>query len=113
MTGLAELARPATDDDTVGGVPARLLAAPKSTEQAAALVAAAGDLTVVVRGAGTKLDWGPPPRGLDLIIDTRRLAGVVEHAAGDLITIIRAGTPLAKVRLGDQQLALDGPAGAT
>ena len=113
MTALDELARPATDDDAVGGVPARLVAAPESTEQAAALIKAASDLTVVVRGAGTKLDWGPPPRSLDLIIDTRRLAGVVEHAAGDLITIVRAGTPLAALDLGDQQLALDGPPGAT
>jgi glycolate oxidase FAD binding subunit len=66
-----------------------------------------------VRGAGTKLDWGPPPRALDLIIDTRRLAGVVEHAAGDLITVVRAGTRLDDLDLGDQLLALDGPAGAT
>jgi len=113
MGVLDELTRPATDDDVVGGVPARLVAAPADTAEAAALVAAARDLTVVVRGAGTKLDWGPPPRSLDLIIDTRRLAGVVEHAAGDLITVVRAGTPLAALDLADQQLALDGPAGAT
>ena len=113
MSVLADLARPAGDDDVVGGVPARLVAEPVSTGEAAALVAAARDLTVVVRGAGTKIHWGPPPRALDLIIDTRRLTGVVEHAAGDLITIVRAGTPLASLDLGDQVLALDGPAGAT
>jgi glycolate oxidase FAD binding subunit len=113
MTVLDELTRPAGDGDTVGGVPARLVATPESTEQAAALLTATRDLTVVIRGAGTKLDWGPPPRTVDLIVDTRRLAGVVEHAAGDLITIVRAGTPLADLKLGDQQLALDGPAGAT
>ncbi len=113
MGTLDELTRPAGDADTVGGVPARLVARPASTEQAAALVAAARDLTVVVRGAGTKLDWGLPPRALDLIIDTGGLTGVVEHAAGDLITIVRAGTPLDRLDLGNQQLALDGPAGAT
>ena len=113
MSVLDELARPAGDDDTVGGVPARLVAAPASTAEAAALIAAAQDLTVVIRGAGTKIDWGTPPGALDLIIDTRRITGVVEHAAGDLITIVRAGTPLAEIDLGDQQLALDGPAGAT
>ena len=43
---------------------------------------------------GTKQDWGNPPRRLDLILDTRRLTGVVEHAAGDLITVVRAGTRL-------------------
>lgn len=115
MSVLDELTRPATDADTVGGVPARLVAAPESTAQAAALVAAAGDLTVVIRGAGTKLDWGPPPRSVDLIIDTRRLTGIVEHAAGDLITIVRAGTPLGELqeRLGGQRLALDGRDDAT
>ncbi|MFF5296463.1 FAD-binding oxidoreductase [Paractinoplanes globisporus] len=113
MPVLDDLARPGTDDDAVGGVPARLVAAPGSTEEAAALIAAAQDLTVVIRGAGTKIDWGVPPQALDLIIDTRRLSGVVEHAAGDLITIVRAGTPLAEIALGDQVLALDGPAGST
>ncbi|MEU4236789.1 FAD-binding protein [Actinoplanes sp. NPDC026619] len=113
MTALDELTRPAGADDVVGGVPARLVAAPRSTAEAAALLAATQDLTVVVRGAGTKLDWGPPPRSLDLIIDTGNLSGVVEHAAGDLITIVRAGTPLQALDLGDQLLALDGPEGAT
>jgi glycolate oxidase FAD binding subunit len=106
---LAELARPAGDDDVVGGVPARLVAAPATTEEAAALIAATGDLAVVIRGAGTKLDWGMPPHRLDLIIDTHRLAGVVEHAAGDLITVVGAGTRLDDLELPGQQLALDCP----
>ncbi|GAB2575324.1 glycolate oxidase [Paractinoplanes abujensis] len=110
---IEDLTRPATGDDHVGGVPARLVAEPATTEEAAAVVAAARDLTVVVRGGGTKIHWGPPPRALDLIIDTRRLAGMVEHAAGDLITVLRAGTPLDDLDLGDQQLALDHPPGAT
>ena len=113
MNALDELARPAGDADVVGGVPARLVAAPADTAEAAALIAASRGLSVVVRGAGTKLGWGQPPRTLDLVVDTRRLSGVVEHAAGDLIAVIRAGTPLDSLELGGQQLALDGPAGAT
>ncbi|MDY7088086.1 MAG: FAD-binding oxidoreductase [Actinomycetota bacterium] len=113
MGVLDELTRPAKDDDHVGGVPARLVAAPTSTEEAAALVAAAQGLAVVVRGGGTKLHWGPAPRELDLIIDTSRMAGMVEHAAGDLITVLKAGTPLDDLELGSQQLALDHPPGAT
>ncbi|MFI5934478.1 FAD-binding oxidoreductase [Actinoplanes sp. NPDC051494] len=100
---------PATDADTVQGVPARFVASPASTEEAAAVVTAARDLTIVVRGGATKLDWGLPPRHVDLIIDTRRLTGVVEHAAGDLITVVRAGTPLSTLDFGTQQLALDDP----
>ncbi|MFG1604716.1 FAD-binding oxidoreductase [Actinoplanes sp. NPDC049265] len=111
---LADLTRPAGDDDVVGGVPARLVAAPATTAEASALLRAAAGLTVVVRGAGTKIDWGTPPRTLDLIIDTHRLAGVREHAAGDLITVVGAGTPVDDLDLPGQQLALDSPVpGAT
>ena len=51
-------------------------------------------------------------------MDTARLTGVVEHAAGDLIAVVRAGTPLAELPTAlapaGQQLALDAPVpGAT
>jgi glycolate oxidase FAD binding subunit len=87
---------------------------PASTAEAAELIAGTGDLAVLVRGAGTKPDWGPPPERCDLVIDTSRMAGVVEHAAGDLIAVVRAGTPLSELELPGQQLALDSPVpGAT
>ncbi|WP_430785866.1 FAD-binding oxidoreductase [Actinoplanes sp. G11-F43] len=114
MSGLDDLTTEAGDDDVVGGVRARLVAAPASTEEASALITAARDLSVVIRGGGTRIQQGPPPRELDLIIDTRRLTGIVEHAAGDLITVVRAGTPMAELhRLPGQQLALDAPPAAT
>jgi glycolate oxidase FAD binding subunit len=116
MGALDELTRPAGDDDAVAGVPAELVGAPGSTAEASALLTAAAQagLAVTVRGAGSKLDWGMPPDRLDLILDTRRLTGVVEHAAGDLITVVRAGTPMADLDLPGQQLALDTPVpGAT
>jgi glycolate oxidase FAD binding subunit len=95
--------------DAVGGVPARFAAAPGSTEEVAAVLAlaAARDLAVVARGAGTKLDWGAPPRRLDLILDTGRLDRVVEHASGDLVVTVQAGVRLAALadRLaGERQL---------
>jgi glycolate oxidase FAD binding subunit len=108
-------AGPAGDTETVAGVPARYVAAPATTAEAAAVVraAVAYDLTVVVRGSGTKLDWGYPPRRLDLLLDTRRLAGVVEHVAGDMVVVVRAGTTLEALRDklsgANQQLALDRP----
>ncbi|HEY7103037.1 MAG TPA: FAD-binding oxidoreductase [Mycobacteriales bacterium] len=106
-------AEQAGDGDAVDRVPARFVAAPGSTAEAAAVVriAAAEGLAVVARGAGTKLGWGTPPRRLDLIVDTRRLDRIVEHAAGDLVVIAQAGVPLAALgeRLaGDRQrLAVD------
>lgn len=117
---MAELAgitgvRPAGDRDRVAGVPARLVSSPRSTEEAAAVLraAAADGLAVVFRGAGTRQNWAAPPARLDMIVETAGLTGIVEHAAGDLITVVRAGTPLAALtsplaRAG-QQLALDTP----
>jgi glycolate oxidase FAD binding subunit len=103
--------------DAIAGVPARWAAAPESTEEAAAVLteAAARKLAVVVRGSGTKMDWGYPPERVDLIVDTHRLTGIVEHAAGDLITVVRAGTTMGKLAggLAGQQLALDAAPDAT
>ena len=120
MTALERLenlssARPATAADTIARVPARLVVAPESTEAAAQALrlAAAHDLAVVVRGGGTKQDWAAPPRRLDLIVDTSRLGGIVEHVAGDLVVVVRAGTPVAGLQAAlaetGQQLALDTP----
>ena len=80
---------------------------PATTEEAAALIRDSRDLAVLIRGAGTKIGWGVPAERTDLVIDTSAMAGVVEHAAGDLITVVRAGTPLSAIDLPGQQLALD------
>jgi glycolate oxidase FAD binding subunit len=94
-------------------MPEPVVASPASTEEAAEILgkAARDDLAVLIRGGGTKSDWGVPPRRTDLILDTRDLTGVVEHAAGDLITVVRAGTTMAALADGlkGQQLALDVP----
>ncbi len=86
----------AGEADLVGGVPAKWVAAPGSTEETAAVMrtAAAEGLAVAARGAGTKLDWGTPPRRLDLIVDLGRLDRIVEHASGDLVVIVQPGVPL-------------------
>jgi glycolate oxidase FAD binding subunit len=105
----------ATDLDTVGGRQARLVAAPASASEAATLLRVAAELglSVVARGSGSRLHWGAPPANCDLIVDTRRLDQVLEHAAGDLVVTAQAG-----VRLDDlatvlttagQRLALDPP----
>src|SRR6266550_2991912 len=103
----------AAEGDRVGGVPAAWVAVPGSTDEVADVlrVAAEHDLAVAPRGGGSKLDWGSAPRRVDLIVDTRRLDRVVEHAAGDLVAVVQAGLPLAALAevLGaaGQRLALD------
>jgi glycolate oxidase FAD binding subunit len=109
----------AGDADAVDGVRAALVARPGSTEEVAAVlrVAAEKGLAVVPRGAGTKLTWGRPPEGADLVLDVSGISGVVDHAAGDLIVEVHAGTPLAQVQEtvagAGQRLLLDDPVGGS
>ncbi len=109
---------PAGPADVVAA-PARYVAATASTAEAAAVLRAAAGLglTVVPRGSGSKLDWGATPASCDLILDTRRLDQVLEHAAGDLVVSVQAGILLADlakvVSAAGQRLALDPPAGGT
>lgn len=68
-------------------------------------------LQIAPRGAGTKLDWGNPPRGADLLLSTRRLNQVLEHAWGDMTATVQAGCTVADVQRAlaahGQRLALD------
>ncbi|GAB3446381.1 FAD-binding oxidoreductase [Phycicoccus ginsengisoli] len=110
---------PAGDDDAVLGVRPRWVASPGSTAEAADLlrVAARDGLAVTARGTGTKLRWGGRPERLDLVVDTRRLDGLVEHAAGDLVYIAGAGRRLEQVQADvaddGQRLGIDPAAGGT
>jgi glycolate oxidase FAD binding subunit len=109
----------ASDADAVDGVPPALVARPGTTEEVAAVlrVAAEQGLAVVPRGAGTKLTWGRPPERADLVLDVSGISGVVDHAAGDLIVEVHAGTPLAEVQAtvagAGQRLLLDDPVGGS
>jgi glycolate oxidase FAD binding subunit len=102
-----DLVRPATGADAVDGVQAELVAEPASVEEASRVLAAASRAgkKVVVVGNGSKLGLGNPPERVDLILRTRRLDRVLEHAAGDLVVKVEAGA-----RLADLQAAL-APAG--
>jgi glycolate oxidase FAD binding subunit len=107
--------REARSDDAIDGRPSRYVATPASTEETAELlrVAARHGLHVITRGSGTKQRWGNSPGQVDLVVETTAIAGVVEHAAGDLITVVRAGTTMsdlqAALAVANQQLALDTP----
>jgi glycolate oxidase FAD binding subunit len=115
LTQACPQVREAGPDDAVAGVEPRFVACPDDVAQAAQVMraAATAGLATVPRGAGTRLAWGSPPDRCDLVIDTRRLNRVLEHAAGDLVVRVQAGvgldhlaTVLAKA---GQRLALDPP----
>ncbi|WP_320067383.1 FAD-binding oxidoreductase [Micromonospora sp. RTGN7] len=113
-------ARSAGAADDVAGRLARWVAVPGDSSAAAEVLrlAAANDLTVVPRGAGTKIDWGAAPEQVDIMLDTGRLAGIGHQPAGGPVVEIGAGTPLraaqAVLARTGQRLALDAPSlGAT
>jgi glycolate oxidase FAD binding subunit len=103
----------ATAADAVDGVAPALVARPASTAETAEVLraAAAHDLAVVARGRGTKLTWGRPPERVDLLLDTKAMDQVVDHAAGDLVVVTQAGTRLSDVQQAvagaGQRLAID------
>ena len=105
-------------DAVSGRVPA-FVAAPASTAEASALLqaAASAGVAVVPRGAGTGLAWGSGPSSCDLVVDMRSMDQVLEHAAGDLVARVQAGTTIGQLAAvlasAGQQLALDAPADAT
>ncbi|OLT27488.1 FAD-linked oxidase [Nocardiopsis sp. CNR-923] len=90
--------RPGTPGDVVGGVVPTVVARPRGEADAARVMAAAArhGLSVVSRGGGTALDWGAPPRSVDLLVETAALTGI-EHTADDLVVTVGAGTPVAEL----------------
>ncbi|GIF17160.1 FAD-binding oxidoreductase [Actinoplanes teichomyceticus] len=111
-------ARPARSVDRVGGRRAGFVAVPATGRAAAAALRLAAErgLSARARGSGSKIDWGTPPAGLDLIVDTGRLNGMWNHhgptavvAAGTRITAVQAA-----LALQGRRLAVDPPSpGAT
>jgi glycolate oxidase FAD binding subunit len=113
-------ARFAGPADEVAGRTARWVAVPGGPHAAAEVLrlAAEHDLTVVPRGAGTKIDWGAAPAQVDVLLDTGRLAGVWHEPRGASVAEIGAGTPLRAVQAAlertGRRLPLDAPSpGAT
>lgn len=111
----ADRVRPAAGADEISGVRPKWVASVEGTEQtsAAMTVAAEHELHVVPKGSGSKLDWGAPPRAVDLLLDLSPSNRVIEHAAGDLVVRALAGTPIADINAvvaeSGQQLAIDQP----
>lgn len=87
----------ATPADAIAGVLPQLVIEPGSVEEVSRVLrfASANHLRVAPRGGDTKMEWGNPPRGLDLILSTRRLDRVIEHAWADMTATVQAGCTVA------------------
>ncbi len=113
-----DFAREAAAADMVAGHLASFVAAPATARAVMDTLglAAQRGLAVVPRGQGSKIDWGTPPRGLDLLLDTRRLDGIWDHRPEELTAQIGTGTTVraaqAALALRGQRLAVDPPSPA-
>jgi glycolate oxidase FAD binding subunit len=106
--------RAATDADRVCGLLPKLVVESENEQQLAAVLAIANEagLTVIPRGGGSKLDWGNPPKSVDVILSTVRLNRILEHAWADLTVSVEAGCTLQSLQeilaKHGQRLAFDG-----
>src|SRR5713226_5969885 len=109
----SENLRVATADDAVSGMLPQFVAEPDNENQLASALSLANEagMAVVPRGGATKLDWGNPPKKVNLILSTARLNRIVEHAWADLTVTAEAGCTLQSLQhtlaQHGQRLALD------
>ena len=115
-----DFVRNARSIDMVAGRRPSLVAGPATADAVAGVLRLVADrgLAVMPRGSGSKIDWGTPPPGVDLIVDTGRLDGMWNHRPDELIAEVGAGTPVEALQsalaLRGQRLAVDPPSrGAT
>jgi glycolate oxidase FAD binding subunit len=112
---VSAFSRPAADGDAILGVRPEIVFEPSTTEEAAEVVreSARGGKALAFVGGGTDLELGTPPKRLDAVVRTARMARIVEHAPSDQIVIVEAGMTLEGLRASlashRQRLALDPP----
>jgi glycolate oxidase FAD binding subunit len=89
--------RDAGAPDAIEGVRPRAIVEPDSPEALAEVLAWSSreGLSLVLRGSGTKLEWGRRPAEIDLVVSTRRLKQVLAHSHGDLTATVEAGATVA------------------
>lgn len=85
--------------DAVDGIVPTFVAEPASADGVAETLAWASrdKLSVLTRGAGTKIGWGPPLQSIDILLSTSHLNSVVAHRHGDLTATLQSGASLASV----------------
>ena len=96
---MPDLRPPVLPADRVDGVVPGAVCEPSSAEEAAEALVAAGAAghSVVIRGGGTKLEWGRTPAGVDVVLSTAKLDRLVAHEHADLTATVQAGARLVEV----------------
>jgi glycolate oxidase FAD binding subunit len=105
--------RTAKPEDSIEGVVPVRVVEPANTDEVARVMRWATDngVTVAPRGGGTKMSWGNRPAGADLVLSTRKVSRVVEHAWEDMTVVVQAGCTVGELQSTlaqhGQRLALD------
>lgn len=101
--------------ESIVGVAVERVTTPATLDEAQACMreaSAAGERVAFV-GSGTEIDLGYPPDGVGVLIETRELTRVVEHAPGDMTVTVEAGLRFDALQAflapHGQRLALDPP----
>ena len=84
---------------SVWGVPPRAVAFPRSTDEAALVLARASEEGWMVEpaGSGTWLASGNPAGSLDFVLSAERMDAVIEHEPGDLTITVGSGMRLSSL----------------
>jgi len=108
-----EYMRQAAPEDCLEGVSPSVVLEPGTVEELARVLKTATEagVHVIPRGGASKMEWGNLPRWSDLIVSTRRLNRIVEHAWADMTTTVEAGCSFQELQRAlaqhGQRLALD------
>ncbi len=112
-----ENVRTGGEHDAADGIVSQMIIEPANAAEVARALKIATDagLHVIPRGGGTKMDWGNCLRrdgqSGELILSTRRLNRVIEHAWGDMTATVEAGCTFQQFQqtlaAHGQRLALD------
>lgn len=101
VPGLEATSDPATlREYAIDGLLPRLLVTPKNAQEIADVIALAGqhELTVLARGGGSRMHLGAIPGSCDILLETGKLARLLEHEAPDLTCQVEAGMTLANLQ---------------
>ncbi|MDJ0734160.1 MAG: FAD-binding oxidoreductase [Nostocaceae cyanobacterium] len=73
---------------------------PGTEEELAAVITTAhkNHWRVLPCGNGSKLHWGGLAKGVDIVVSTKRLNNLIEHAVGDLTITVEAGIKFADIQ---------------
>ncbi|MBV9227678.1 MAG: FAD-binding oxidoreductase [Chloroflexi bacterium] len=99
----------------VDGVLPRLVATPTTIDELARVVTLTNqhNLTLLPRGGGSRMNLGGLPEHIDVLVETNKLANLLEHEAPDLTCHVEAGMTLAALQMQlatkGQRLSLDPP----